>query len=88
MNPRFGFLPEQASNFSGEVDRLLFFLVAVSLFPLGVGPEPQMLRTMAPGALWVCALLASLADSVLDRAADQGLAECGFTLEQLAGSGS
>lgn len=33
-----------------------------------------------------CALLASLADSILDRAADQGLAECSFTLERLAGS--
>lgn len=39
---------------------LVFFLVAASLFPLGVGPEPQTLRTIAPGILWVCALLASL----------------------------
>lgn len=39
---------------------LVFFIVAASLFPLGVGPEPQMLRTMAPGVVWVCALLASL----------------------------
>ncbi|MDO9236812.1 MAG: heme exporter protein CcmB [Aquabacterium sp.] len=39
---------------------LVFFVVAASLFPLGVGPEPQMLRTMAPGVVWVCALLASL----------------------------
>jgi heme exporter protein B len=39
---------------------LAFFLVAVSLFPLGVGPEPQMLRQMAPGVLWVCALLAAM----------------------------
>jgi heme exporter protein B len=39
---------------------IAFFLVAVSLFPLGVGPEPQTLRQIAPGVLWVCALLASM----------------------------
>ena len=39
---------------------LAFFLVALSLFPLGVGPEPKMLREMAPGIVWVCALLASM----------------------------
>lgn len=39
---------------------LAFFVVAASLFPLGVGPEPERLREMAPGVLWVCALLASL----------------------------
>jgi heme exporter protein B len=37
-----------------------FFVVAASLFPLGVGPEPQMLRAMAPGIAWVGALLASM----------------------------
>lgn len=39
---------------------LFFFIIVVSLFPLGVGPEPQLLRTMAPGILWVAALLASM----------------------------
>ena len=39
---------------------IAFFIVAVSLFPLGVGPEPQMLRQMAPGIVWVCALLATM----------------------------
>jgi len=39
---------------------LVFFLVAVSLFPLGVGPEAQMLRQIAPGVVWVCALLATM----------------------------
>lgn len=39
---------------------LVFFVVAVTLFPFGVGPEPQMLRSMAPGVVWVCALLAAL----------------------------
>lgn len=37
-----------------------FFLVAVSLFPLGVGPEPQTLRAIAPGIVWVCALMAAM----------------------------
>ena len=39
---------------------LVFFVVALSLFPLGVGPEPQTLREIAPGVVWVCALLASM----------------------------
>lgn len=37
-----------------------FFVVAISLFPLGVGPEPQVLRQMGAGIVWVCALLASM----------------------------
>ena len=46
-----------------RVDALLplaFFTVAVSLFPLGVGPEAQTLRQIAPGVVWVCALLAAM----------------------------
>ena len=39
---------------------LFFFVIVVSLFPLGVGPEAKLLRTMAPGAVWVAALLASM----------------------------
>jgi heme exporter protein B len=39
---------------------LVFFAVAISLFPLGVGPEPQTLRVIAPGVVWVCALLATM----------------------------
>jgi heme exporter protein B len=35
-----------------------FLGVAASLFPLGVGPEPEVLRQIAPGVIWVCALLA------------------------------
>ena len=37
-----------------------FFVVAISLFPLGVGPEPQVLRQIAAGIVWVSALLASM----------------------------
>lgn len=39
---------------------LIFFVMVVSLFPLGVGPETDMLRKMAAGVLWVAALLASM----------------------------
>jgi len=46
-----------------RIDALLpvvFFIVAASLFPLGVGPEPQVLRQIGPGIVWVCALLATM----------------------------
>ena len=39
---------------------LVFFVMVASLFPLGVGPEPEMLRKMASGVVWVAALLASM----------------------------
>lgn len=39
---------------------VVFFVVAASLFPLGVGPEPQMLRQIASGVVWVCALMAAM----------------------------
>ena len=39
---------------------LVFFVAAVSLFPLGVGPEPNTLRLISPGVVWVCALLATM----------------------------
>ena len=37
-----------------------FFLVAASLFPLGIKPEPELLRTIGPGVVWVGALLAAM----------------------------
>ncbi len=37
-----------------------FFVIVVSLFPLGVGPEMKTLRLIAPGVVWVAALLASM----------------------------
>jgi heme exporter protein B len=42
------------------VSALFFFIIVVSLFPLGIGPEPELLRRLAPGVLWVAALLASM----------------------------
>jgi len=39
---------------------LLFFVIVASLFPLGVGAEPNLLRAVAPGVIWVAALLSSM----------------------------
>lgn len=39
---------------------LVFFIVVASLFPLGIGPEPNQLRAMAAGVVWIAALLAAL----------------------------
>ncbi len=39
---------------------LFFFVITVSLFPLGIGPELDTLRLIAPGVVWVAALLASM----------------------------
>ena len=39
---------------------LFFFVIVVSLFPLGVGPELDKLRPLTAGVVWVAALLASM----------------------------
>ncbi len=39
---------------------LFFFIIVVSLFPLGVSPEMEILRTIGPGVIWVAALLATM----------------------------
>jgi len=39
---------------------LLFFVVVTTMVPLGVGPQPDTLRAIAPGVVWVAALLASI----------------------------
>ena len=39
---------------------LWFFLIVITLFPLGIGPEPQLLARIAPGIIWVAALLAAM----------------------------
>jgi len=45
---------------SDVLTTLFFFVIVVSLFPLGVGPELDTLRLIAPGVFWVAALLASM----------------------------
>jgi len=39
---------------------LFFFIIVISIFPLGVGAEKAMLQKIAPGVVWVAALLASM----------------------------
>ncbi len=39
---------------------LFFFVMVLTLFPLSVGPETQLLQSIAPGVVWVAALLASM----------------------------
>ncbi len=45
---------------SDLVNPLIFFLMVATLFPLGVSPEPTILMTLAPGVVWVAALLSTL----------------------------
>jgi heme exporter protein B len=56
---------------------LLFFLMVCTLFPLGIGPEPERLAALAPGVIWVVALLACLlaSDSVFRSDFDDGSLE-------------
>ena len=59
---------------------LFFFLVVISLFPLGVGTEDKILKQIAPGVVWIAALLASTLalERLFSADYDDG------TLEQLA----
>ncbi len=59
---------------------IFFFVIVVSLFPLGIGPEPALLKKIAPGVLWVAALLATLLGLPRLFAADH----LDGTLEQMA----
>ncbi len=45
---------------SEMLNPLVFFVVVVSLFPLGIGPEPERLAQIAPAVIWIAALLATL----------------------------
>ncbi|HKU98504.1 MAG TPA: heme exporter protein CcmB, partial [Vineibacter sp.] len=58
---------------------LAFFVLAASLFPLGVGPALETLARIAPGVLWVAALFAAMMS--LDRLFADDFAD--GTLEQL-----
>lgn len=59
---------------------LTFFVVAASLFPLAIGPEPARLQRIGPGVLWVAALLSTLLGLPRMFAEDYG----DGTLEQMA----
>lgn len=45
---------------SDILNPLWFFLIVITLFPLGIGPEPKLLARIAPGIIWVAALLAAM----------------------------
>jgi len=62
---------------------LVFLLVVITLFPLGVGPSPKLLANIAPGVIWIAALLASVLslDSLFRSDYEDG------TLEQMVLSG-
>jgi heme exporter protein B len=61
---------------------LVFFIVAATLFPLGIGPEPALLKRIGPGVIWVSALLATLLGLPRLFASDHA----DGTLEQMASS--
>lgn len=68
----------------GDVmNSLIFFLMVVTLFPLGLGPDPVVLKELAPGIFWVVALLSALTVSgrIFGSDFEDG------SLEQLAVSG-
>lgn len=61
-----------------SLSALFFFIVVASLFPLGIGPEPTLLAIIAPGMVWIAALLAAMlslgrlfADDFQDGTLDQ-----------------
>ena len=58
---------------------IAFFVLVIALFPLGLGPDRDSLAPLAPGALWIAALLATLLglESLFRRDRDDG------SLEQL-----
>lgn len=58
---------------------LAFFVIVASLFPLGIGAEPERLRSIAPGVIWVAALLSSMLSLARLFAADHA----DGTLEQM-----
>jgi len=65
---------------SDALNALMFFVVVTTLFPLGVGAERNLLQTIAPGILWVAALLAAMLS--LGRMFEADYAD--GTLEQMA----
>ncbi|MPW28766.1 heme exporter protein CcmB [Agarivorans sp. B2Z047] len=69
---------------SDVLNPLWFILIVITLFPIAVGPEPLLLAKIAPGILWVAALLSSLLS--LERLFRDDFAD--GSLEQMLMSGS
>ncbi len=68
---------------SDSLAALMFFLLAGALFPLAIGPAPETLGRIAPGIVWVCALLAALLP--LDRLFGADLEDGSLDLLLLSG---
>ena len=53
---------------------LFFFVIAVTLFPLGIGPDPSVLQQFSGGIIWICALLSAMLslDGVFQSDFDDG----------------
>ena len=53
---------------------LFFFVIAVALFPLGIGPDPSVLQQFSGGIIWICALLSAMLslDGVFQSDFDDG----------------
>jgi len=67
----------------GDIGLVLgFFVLAVILFPFGIGPEPELLRRVAAGIVWVAALLAAVLS--LDRLFATDYADGGLDLIALS----
>jgi heme exporter protein B len=62
---------------SEMINPLLFFVLVITLFPLGIGAQPQLLKAIAPGIIWVSALLAAMLslDSLFRSDFDDGSLE-------------
>ena len=68
-----------AARQGGDIGLVLgFFVLAVILFPFGIGPEPELLRRVAAGIIWVAALLAAVLS--LDRLFAADYADGGLDL--------
>jgi heme exporter protein B len=59
------------------INPLLFFILVITLFPLGIGAQPNLLQAIAPGVIWVAALLAAMLslDSLFRSDFDDGSLE-------------
>lgn len=62
---------------SDMVNPLFFFIMVIAMFPLGISPEPGMLQKMAPGVIWIAALLSTLlsVDSLFRQDFEDGALE-------------
>jgi len=86
MSPYLGLIRREvllAFRQGGEIGLALgFFVLAVMLFPLGVGPEAEILRRIGAGIIWVAALLAAVLS--LDRLFAADYADGGLDLLALS----